>query len=214
MTKKKIWDKTDISTALLCIAPVLAGAAVYNRLPQRIPVHFDINFNTDSWADKNFMLFAIPVMMAAFQLICCAFSRLNNEDKAGSKKILLLVKLIIPVLTFVFYFTIVGFSMGIIKDVSFIILGLLSLMFIIIGNYMPKIRANSVVGIRMPWTVHNEKVWNKTHRFAGKLWVVTGFVIMLFAFLKWFEAAIIIIVLCGAVVPLLYSYREYKKSPE
>jgi len=211
MTKKKIFNKTDIAVALLCAAPALAGAFVYNRLPDRIPVHFDVNFNADSYADKKFMLFAMPILMAALQLLCCAVSKVSNEEKAGSRKVLLIVRMIIPVLTFVLYFTMVGFALGVIKDVSFIILGLLSLMFIIIGNYMPKIRMNSVVGVRVSWTLNNEEVWNKTHRFAGRLWVAAGIIIMLAAFLKWFTAAIAITLLCGAVIPLVYSYCIYKK---
>ena len=88
---------------------------------------------------------------------------------------------------------------------------LMGLIFAIIGNYMPKCKQNYTIGIKIPWTLSSEENWNRTHRFAGRLWVVCGLVIILTAFLGGFEL-FLGIALVMALAPVLYSYALYRKG--
>ena len=72
---------------------------------------------------------------------------------------------------------------------------LLGFMFIIIGNYLPKCKQNFTLGIKIKWTLENEENWNKTHRFAGKVWFIGGFIMLLTAFLTIEYALLSIIIL-------------------
>jgi len=81
----------------------------------------------------------------------------------------------------------------------------------IVGNYLPKCKQNYTIGIKIPWTLNNEENWNRTHRFAGRLWVVCGFVIMLTGFFGGFWVFLPIVVLM-VLAPLAYSYLLHRKG--
>jgi len=94
---------------------------------------------------------------------------------------------------------------------SMIATALIGIVIVICGNYLPKSRQNYTVGIKLPWTLHSETNWNKTHRFAGFLWVAGGLVILVSAFLPVKNIQLVVIALL-VIAPFLYSYFEYKKE--
>jgi uncharacterized membrane protein len=85
-------------------------------------------------------------------------------------------------------------------------------MIALIGNYMGNIRQNYFIGIKVPWTLNNEENWNKTHRMAGKLWVVGGIAgiicIMIFKNIGFVFTGIMIPIV---LIPIVYSYLLYVK---
>ena len=85
------------------------------------------------------------------------------------------------------------------------------LMFIIVGNYLPKCKQNYTIGIKIPWTLNSEENWNKTHRFAGWLWTICGILIMLTGFLGSFWVFLPIALLM-VIVPVVYSYILHRKG--
>ena len=88
----------------------------------------------------------------------------------------------------------------------------LGLMFAAIGNYFPKCRPNRTVGIRISWTLGSEENWNATHRFAGKVWVIGGFAMVLAALLPEVPGIIVTILAVAAlsILPIAYSYRYHR----
>lgn len=89
------------------------------------------------------------------------------------------------------------------------------LMFLILGNSMPKVRQNSTIGIKIKWTLENEQNWNATHRFSGRLWVVGGILCMACALYPESDVALGIFtvdVLVLAFLPMIYSYRYYRRQ--
>jgi uncharacterized membrane protein len=88
---------------------------------------------------------------------------------------------------------------------------ILGLLFTIIGNYLPKCKQNYTIGIKVPWTLDNEENWNRTHRLAGRLWVVCGLIILFTGFfsLTWI---LLPIALLMVLVPFVYSYMLYRKG--
>ena len=95
---------------------------------------------------------------------------------------------------------------------------LVGIVFIIIGNYSPKTKLNPVVGVRIKWTLESEENWRRTHRFAGYLWMIGGFVLIVTAFLMYYGFAYIwTAVFFGVIIamiaaPFLYSYYLHKKG--
>lgn len=90
---------------------------------------------------------------------------------------------------------------------------LLGVMFIFIGNYLPKVKQNRTLGIKISWTLNNEENWNKTHRFGGKVWVVGGLIMLFSVFLPltamvWIMVCVIAVMV---IVPIVYSYYIYKQ---
>ena len=83
--------------------------------------------------------------------------------------------------------------------------------FIIIGNYLPKIKQNYYLGIKLPWTYASEDIWNKTHRLGGKVWFVGGILLLLNAMLK-IKYVEIVIFLAMILIPTVYSYLYSRKE--
>ena len=89
------------------------------------------------------------------------------------------------------------------------------LLFMIIGNYLPKVKQNNTIGIRVVWTLQDEENWNATHRFSGKLWMASGILCMLCGLFEESMAALvlyIVSIMAAAIISILYSYLFYKKK--
>ena len=83
---------------------------------------------------------------------------------------------------------------------------------LIIGNYMPKTKQSYTMGIRLPWTLHSEENWNRTHRLAGFLWVLGGLYFIVMSFVGWTPAGFLIPLAVMVLVPTVYSYVLYKRG--
>jgi uncharacterized membrane protein len=96
-------------------------------------------------------------------------------------------------------------------DVEVIMPLVMGVLFLVIGNLLPKCRQSYTMGIKLPWTLNNEENWNKTHRFGGKVWVAGGIVILATAFIGsfWILMGVLLIMV---TVPTLYSYLLYRKQ--
>lgn len=97
--------------------------------------------------------------------------------------------------------------------INYLIIPLISFLFIVLGLVMPKIKKNYFVGIRTPWTLQSDEVWQKTHKFAGKSFVIMGILTFLTIFLKEkMFGLFMLVVLAGAFAPVAYSYWLFKKQ--
>ena len=88
---------------------------------------------------------------------------------------------------------------------------LVGLLIMGLGNYLPKCRQNYTSGIKLPWTLYDEDNWNRTHRMAGRLWMVGGLGIMVSAF--WGGGTLLLaVILAITLIPGIYSYCLYRKK--
>lgn len=211
MKKMKI-TKTDIYTSLLCLAAMLPGIAVYDRLPDQIATHFNYNSQPDNYSPKAFAVFGIPLILLALHILACLISSLDKREK-NTGKMRTVTRFIVPVLSFTVETVMVLYALGSIKDIGTIIISVLAILFIVIGNYMPKCRQNSVVGLRISWTLDNEEVWDKTHRLSGFVWVVCGIIMLPLAFVKLYFAVIILFAVM-LIVPIVYAGMAHSKIDE
>lgn len=95
---------------------------------------------------------------------------------------------------------------------SFVFNILFGLILVIFGNYLPKTRPNGQIGFRLPWTLNNNVNWQKTHRLAGWLMLLSGLFLLVTA-LDQTMSLFIIIILIDLIVPIIYSYYLNKKAP-
>ena len=89
------------------------------------------------------------------------------------------------------------------------------LLFMVIGNYLPKVKQNNTIGIRVVWSLMDEENWNATHRFSGKLWMASGILCMLCGLFGESMAALVVYsisIMAAAIISILYSYLFYKKK--
>ena len=209
MIKKHL--KTLIITSIVILLPMLAGLILWDQLPEQIPTHWNAAGEVDGWSSKAFAVFGFSSIMLAAQWMCVVATGSDPKKANHSDKILQLVLWIIPVLSVVLHVATYATALGYGVRMEVMMPVLVGLIFVIIGNYLPKCQQNYTIGIKIPWTLSSEENWNKTHRFAGRLWTVCGLVILLTGFFGGFWLFFGITILMVAT-PLIYSYLLHKKG--
>ena len=141
----------------------------------------------------------------------------DNRNRQQSSKVIGMVIWIIPVTTLIYNGMARLISMDADSENLFmaVIYFGTGLLFMIIGNYLPKVKQNNTIGIRVVWTLQDEENWSATHRFSGKLWVASGVLCMLCGLFGESIAALvlyIVSIMAAAIISILYSYLFYKKK--
>ena len=203
--------KVLIISSILTILPILVGLILWNQLPDQIPTHWNQAGEIDGWSSKPFAVFGLPLIMVAAQWLCVLGTLADPKKANHPDKVLHLVFWIIPVLSVILNALTYATALGKEVRVEVIMPVLVGLVLTIIGNYMPKCKQNYTIGIKIPWTLHSEENWNRTHRFAGWLWTFSGIVIMLSGFFggAWIFLAVVLLMI---LAPMIYSYLLFRKG--
>ena len=212
MKNKKYW----LVTAAITLLPILLGLLLWNQLPDKLPTHFGVDGAADGFSGKAFTVFCIPLMMLFFHGVIYFATRLDKQNRGHNAKVLNLVGLIFPSMSVVFAVFMYTRAMEIDLNLGCVLFPMLGLMFIAMGNWMPKIKQNSTLGIKIKWTLYNEENWNKTHRVAGFAWVIGGVIFCLMGFVA--EKALLFLlpleVILLACVPTVYSWNLARKQKQ
>jgi len=206
---------------LIMAAPAIYLALAWNKIPERVALHFNLSGVPDRYGNKNELLIILAILtvvnIALYLLLSNAYKvgsgRNGLENKDRFKRIAFAVGVFIACLTcYLIYNCIKGggspFSVK-------LIFGLIGLLWCIMGNYMYNIKPNYFAGYRTKWTLNNEENWKKTHLLAGKLWFAGGLFLAIVCLFSSEKGAIIIFVLISLVItiiPGIYSYRIHKKQ--
>lgn len=207
---KKNW-KVLLITSVVTVLPVLAGLILWNQLPAQLPFHWNAQGEIDGFADKPFAVFAMPLILLAVQWLCVFATLADPKKQAHGEKMLHLVFWMIPAISIFVHMMMYMVALGKTVRVEMVMPVFMGLIFIIIGNYLPKCKQNYTIGIKIPWTLNSEENWNKTHRFAGRIWVISGFLMMLTGFFGGFWV-FFAVVLAMVLAPFIYSYILHRKG--
>ncbi|WP_423215965.1 SdpI family protein [Streptococcus equinus] len=206
-------NKEFLMTALVIALPMVIGAIFWNQLPEKIPTHFGIDGQADGYSSKLFTLFAFPALFLLFQIICLASFEKESVKVNIPAKMRRFYTWLIPVLSLIIQGSIYANALGFIKSGPTLVTTFLAIVFIVIGNYLPKIQRNATVGIRIPWTLSDDKNWYKTHRMAGKLWVIGGLIILLESFIQVALPYVMgVVIAVMTAVPIVYSFILSRKK--
>ena len=200
-------------TTLVTLLPMLAGLMLWTRLPERMPIHWNAAGELDGWTGKAFAVFAIPGFLAAIHLFGVLCTSLDPKVKGQTKKVLGMVFWICPVMSVLAGALTYSAALGAEVSVELVVPCFVGLLFIIFGNYLPKCRRNYTIGIKVMWALEDEANWNATHRFAGKVWVAGGVLVILLSFfpLRSFIWVNLTLMVLMAVLPMGYSYIYYRR---
>ena len=210
----KKYKNTLILSSIVTLLPIIVGLLLWKHLPEQIATHWNANGENDGWSTKSFAIFGLPIIMLAVHWICILSTCLDSKAKEQNSKIIHMVLWIMPITSILVSGFTYSVALGIKLNPTIIMSLILGLTFIILGNYMPKCTPNHSIGVRIRYTLRNNENWNKTHRFAGRVWVVGGIFILLTMFLpleKFFLISFPFILLV-ALTPGLYSYIYYRKQ--
>ncbi|APF21292.1 SdpI family protein [Clostridium butyricum] len=211
--------KSDIYNVIIIACSILLTIIVYNKLPDLVPTHWNTMGEIDKYSPKAFGAFMAPVIMiftwSGMKFLPKIDPRKKNYEKFDKSysvivSILLTFFLVIHAVTLL---AALGYGISIEKIIPLIV----GVLFIVIGNYLPKSKSNFFYGIKTPWTLSSEVSWRKTHRLGGKLFVVAGIVCILSSFLlngNIKAVVFFIAIMIAAIVPIVASYFYAKNDKE
>ena len=197
---------------LINIIPFIIGGIYYNQLPETMATHFDFNNHANGFSSKPMALFGIPMILVLVYILAYFFTSQDPKRSNQNEKVVAFVLVIIPILNLIVSGMIISVNLGNKVDIGLIINIFIGVLFTGLGNYMPKIKRNYTIGIRLPWTLDNDYIWDKTHRFAGYIWSIGGIIYLIAAFfLKDYSHYFIpVIILILTAIPTVYSYMIYR----
>lgn len=200
-----------IITSIVILLPVLTGVVLWDTLPEQIPTHWNAAGEIDGWSSKAFAIFGLPLMMLAMHWLCVLGTATDPKKANHSNKLIHLVLWIIPIISVVLFVLTYVVALGTEVRMEMVMPLLVGFVLTVVGNYLPKCKQSYTIGIKIPWTLHSEENWNRTHRFAGRLWLVCGLGIMLTAFVGgfWFFLPIVLVMV---LAPTVYSYLLHRKG--
>ena len=207
---KKHWKILAV-TSIATLLPALVGLVLWHQLPAELPIHWNAQGEVDGVSSKTVAVLGMPLFLVAMQWVVTLAMLADPKRQNHSAKMLHLSLWLIPAVSIMVGAVTYATALGHEVRVGLILPLFLGLLFVIIGNYLPKCKQNYTVGIKLPWTLHSEENWNKTHRLAGFLWVLCGLVIIVSGFFGSL-AVIVIAPLVMVLVPLVYSYILYRRG--
>lgn len=200
-------------SSVVILLPALFGFLMWDRLPGMLTTYWGADGNVDEVSAKLLMVLGAPVMLLAVHLFCLLFTIWDQKQRGQSKKALRIIFWINPAMSLFVNGTMYAAAWGKEFELEMLMPALLGIMFIVIGNYLPKIKQNRTLGIKVPWALNNEENWNKTHRLGGKVWVAAGALMIVSVFFP--NRTMVLITVCAVIVmgiiPIVYSYWIYKK---
>ena len=210
--KKNKWQL--LISSIIILLPCIVGLLFWNQLPEQMATHWGISGDADGWSSRAFAVFFVPVFMLIMHWVCILITFLDNRNRNQNEKAMRLVYWIAPVVSLFANATIYATAFGMKFSSDTAMVALIGLLFVVIGNYLPKCKHNYTLGIKVKWALENEENWNATHRFGGKMWVAGGLLMMVGVFLPEPFTTIIVVgaMIVLVVVPVLYSYWYYKKQ--
>lgn len=202
MKKKKL-----LITSFITLLPLLVGVVLYSKLPNPIATHFDANGDPNGFTSRALTVFGIPCFLLGIHLLC-VYAMEKNKQKIQSEKMNEVMYWFVPIISNFVLLSSYAMALGIELNLSKIVPIVSGIIFMILGNYLPKVKQNSVTGIKTSATLRSEKSWYLTHRLAGKIWMVSGVIFILSSFLPKYQGIIFIgLILIMTVVPIVYSYQ-------
>ncbi|MET3616571.1 putative membrane protein [Peptoniphilus olsenii] len=200
--------KFVIISLCMMLIPLAIGLFYFGKLPDSIPTNFDLQGNVISYETKFKAMFTTPIVMIFVQMFLVFMLNKDPRKKFQSDKLYIISLFIIPVITTITTSISIMYTFNSKINIARVLSIFIGFMFIITGNFLPKAKRNYTMGIRTPWTLDSDYVWEKTHRLGGYTFVVGGILLLIASLLLKTESNIIffILIFIPSIIPPIYSY--------
>jgi uncharacterized membrane protein len=207
--------KSEIIILGIILLSLIISIYFYPQMPEKMASHWNAQGQVDGYMSKFWGLFLTPFMLAGLALLFIAIPRIDPL-KANIEKFRKFYDIFI-ILFFVFllstHLQIILWNIGIEISPNVIFPIGLGLLFFYIGILCENAKRNWFIGIRTPWTLSNEVVWDKTHKIGGKLFKIAGVIALLGVFFQNYAFFFVIIpVISFSVYTIIYSYVQYQRE--
>lgn len=204
---------------ILMFLPLIVTLFALQYLPNEIPAHYDINDEVTCFGSKYGSL-VLPLIVIFFGGFMLLMARLSSKPEKGGKnneKVCIITGILSLILfnVLVGYFLYTSFNMVenlsvIALDINQLILGLLGIIMIVVGNIMPKLRKNSIIGLRTIWSMKSETTWKKSQHFGGISFMIGGILVIIICLLTKGLASLLWTLGVMAIILVIDIYYTYK----
>ena len=199
----------SIITSILIL--IIFNILFYDKMPAELPTHWNFQGQADDYSSKFDAMVLTHGFLVVMNIFMCFMLDNDPRNKKQKNFLMTLSKLAMPAIMIVVYTITVMVGLGRDVNVSIIIPLFVGLLFIVIGNYLPKTKRNYTMGIKLPWTLNSDENWRRTHRLGGICFVIIGLCLILSVFLK-SEIVFLVPLFLGSIIPAIYSYYLYTKG--
>ncbi len=206
--------KTEILILILTLIYFITAIFIYPYLSETMATHWNAQGVADGFSSKFLGIVIMPFFFAFIFVLYSIFSRTEYfKNKEMEKQLSNTINLTV---LFLFYISILSliYNTGLIFNMNYFLIPGLGLLFIGIGHILKKIKTrNPFFGVRTPWTLLNQKVWEKTHTLGGQLFIILGFVVFFgIFFINYFFVFFLVALFAILITTFVYSYILYKKE--
>jgi len=207
--------KNEIIILGIILFSFLFGIYLYPQMPEKIASHWNVQGQVDGYMSKFWGLFLMPLISAGLFLLFIAIPKIDPLKTNIEKFRKYYDGFITLVIIFLFYLYLltIFWNMGIRFDIIQLLAPAFGILFYYCGILTENAKRNWFIGIRTPWTLSNDAVWDKTHKIGGKLFKISGIVVLFGIFFRNYALFFILVpVILVAIYTIIYSYVEYQKE--
>ncbi len=212
----KLSLKSEAAPIILIVAAWIFAFYFYAHFPAQVVTHWGFDGQPNGYMGKAAGAFAIPALLAGMYALLLGLPWLDpkSDRYAEFSGIYHFFKTAIIFVLFAVYIASGFYNLGYAVNINVIVPLLVGLLMIVLGNFMGKIKRNWFVGVRTPWTLSSENVWNKTNRFGGFMLVLFGIVLIISPLLSKPLAITLFVsgILLITIGTLVYSFVIYKQE--
>ena len=207
--------KSEIIILGIIVVSFLIGMYFYPRMPGAIASHWNIRGEADGYMSKSWGLFLMPTISVGLLLLFVLIPKIDPLKANIEQFRNYYDGFILVVIVFLFYLYLLTilWNMGLRFDMIQLLAPAFGILFYYCGILIENAKRNWFIGIRTPWTLSNENVWEKTHKIGGRLFKISGVIALLGVFLRDYAMFFIVVpAILTAVYTTVYSYFEYQKE--
>jgi len=207
--------KVEIAVLAIILISFAIGIYLYTQVPESLASHWNEKGQVNAYMPKFWGLFLMPIISVALFLLFIAIPKIDPLKQNIAKFRKHFDRFVILVMLFLFYiylltiFWNLGFSFNLIRA----LVPAFAILIYYVGVLLENTKRNWFIGIRTPWTMSSDKVWEKTHKLGGKLFKITGGVSLFGIVFAGFAFYLIVLLIFAVVIYVVaYSYFEFKKQ--
>lgn len=206
--------KSEIISLLIIMISFIIGISFYSLLPDKVASHWNARGEVDGYMSKFGGLFLMPVISLVLLLLFIIIPKIDPLKHNIEKFRKYFDGFIVLMMLFLFYLYILTilWNIGVRFNFVHLLVPIFSIFFYYCGILIQKAQRNWFIGIRTPWTLSNEQVWNKTHKIGGILFKIAGIISLIGILLPEYALFFVICpLIIASLFPVIYSYFAYQK---
>jgi uncharacterized membrane protein len=208
-----------LACSVLIVAAVLVTLIFYSRVPVRVPLHWNLHGQADRFGPKWVLLTLYPGMMLAFLGLFALLPWLSPKHFEMEPFYSTYLHIMLIFMGMFAYLQLLHVWLSVAGHANMVraILGGICVFIALVGNLLGKVRRNFYIGVRTPWTIADERVWNATHRFAAKMFTAGGLIALVLTFathVTWLPIAVILLIALSTVLYSLLFYKSLERRGE